>query len=546
MADFEDQKSSDGWVGDPDMLLAQHPRRGRFVGFHSFNLTRRIFLANFIALAVLLVGALLVSQPQNQFSKTAKEYLSNQADFQQAVFQHRLDQTIDGTPLELLEDLNSPVLRHNGLSLKIYDQNMNLVSEDALELAAPHDEGFPVEEGTVTLWKNLSRIFGSGSPVSEVENLEKFNQGLMEKAVQNGTSPQQTVLRSGDTVFAVARSLRKNDQLIGFVILQTPQKLVSELSGVRGKALFAFFFLALGVALMFAAVLARAITNPLNDLARAAEIGTAADLAPADAHKALIPNLGGRTDVIGRLSGAMADMTSALYERIATNESFAADVAHEIKNPLASMRSAVETLRVAKEGKGKMELLDILEMDVRRLDRLVSDISNASRLDAELVNEETQRFELTKMLSNIVEFHRMEADDIGIDLYWEGPAKPIHFDGLEERLAQVFVNLVTNAVSFCKNGDAIRVWCRVRGNRILAVVEETGPGIPPGSLSEIFRRFYSQRPSDDFGNHSGLGLAISKQIVEAHGGTIWAENIHKGDDENAPVLGARFIVGFPI
>ena len=164
MADFEDQKSSDGWVGDPDMLLAQHPRRGRFVGFHSFNLTRRIFLANFIALAVLLVGALLVSQPQNQFSKTAKEYLSNQADFQQAVFQHRLDQTIDGTPLELLEDLNSPVLRHNGLSLKIYDQNMNLVSEDALELAAPHDEGFPVEEGTVTLWKNLSRIFGSGSP----------------------------------------------------------------------------------------------------------------------------------------------------------------------------------------------------------------------------------------------------------------------------------------------------------------------------------------------------------------------------------------------
>jgi two-component system sensor histidine kinase ChvG len=472
--------------------------------------------------------------------------LSNQADFQQAVFQLRLDETLGKTPLEVLENLNSPVLRHHGLSLRIYDLNMNLVSEVALDLAAPHDEGFAVEEGTVTLWKNLSRIFGSASVVSATENLEKFNRSLIEKAVQNDPAPQQTVLRSGDTIFAVARSLRQNDQIIGFVILQTPQKLVSELSGVRGKALFAFFFLALGVALMFAAVLARAITNPLNDLARAAEIGTAADLAPADAQKALIPNLSGRTDVIGRLSGAMADMTSALYERIATNESFAADVAHEIKNPLASMRSAVETLRVAKEGKGKVELLDILEMDVRRLDRLVSDISNASRLDAELVNEETQRFELTKMLSNIVEFHRMEADDIGIDLYWEGPAKPIHFDGLEERLAQVFVNLVTNAVSFCKNGDAIRVWCRVRGNRILAVVEDTGPGIPPGSLSEIFRRFYSQRPADDFGNHSGLGLAISKQIVEAHGGTIWAENIHKGDDEDADVLGARFIVGFPI
>ena len=546
LADSEDQKSSDGWIGDPDMLLAQHPRRGRFVGFHSFNLTRRIFLANFIALAVLLVGALLASQPQNQFSKTAKEYLSEQADFQQAVFQHHLDEGLGDNGLELLESLDISALHHQGLSLRVYDLRMNLINQDVVEASVPGVDRFPIEEGSVSLWENLSRIFGSTKSASEAENLEIFSRHLIERARQNDKTAQQTVLRSGDTVFGAARTISKQGKPIGFLVLQTPQKLVSELSGVRGKALFAFFFLALWVALMFAAVLARAITNPLNDLARAAEIGTAADLAPADAHKALIPNLAGRTDVIGRLSGAMADMTSALYERIATNESFAADVAHEIKNPLASMRSAVETLRVAKEGKGKVELLDILEMDVRRLDRLVSDISNASRLDAELVNEETQRFELTKMLSNIVEFHRMEADDIGIDLYWEGPAKPIHFDGLEERLAQVFVNLVTNAISFCKNGDAIRVWCRVRGNRILAVVEDTGPGIPEGSLKEIFRRFYSQRPSDDFGNHSGLGLAISKQIVEAHGGTIWAENIRKSDDEDAPVLGARFIVGFPI
>ena len=329
-------------------------------------------------------------------------------------------------------------------------------------------------------------------------------------------------------------------------MIYTPRTLISEVTTIRIKALFAFFVIALGVALMFAAVLARAITNPLNDLARAAEIGKTADLGSDGAHKALIPNLAGRTDVIGRLSGAMSDMTSALYERIATNESFAADVAHEIKNPLASMRSAVETLRVAKEGEGKYELLDILEMDVRRLDRLVSDISNASRLDAELVNEETERFNLTKMLSNIVDFHRMQANEVGVELFWEGPGKPIFYDGLEERLAQVFVNLVTNAVSFCEKGDAIRVWCRMRGNRVLAVVEDTGPGIPDGSLEQIFRRFYSQRPTDDFGNHSGLGLAISKQIVEAHGGTIWAENIRKSDDPDLPVLGARFVVGFPV
>ena len=545
LADSENQKSSDGWIGDPDMLMAQHPRRGRFTGFHSFNLTWRIFLANFIALSVLLVGALLVGQPQNQFSKVAKEYLSSQADFQHAVTQKALSEAIGDTNYTLLENTEQTLLRHGSLTVEIYTDQMDLVNSSSADGFQLDSLNPPQEDAPASLWENLSRIFGTNSLITEKQEFENFNRVLMEKALENERNPQQKVLRSGDTVYAVVRLLTLDENLVGFLTIQTPRKLISDLLSIRGKSVFAFFFLALAVALMFAVTLARAITNPLNDLARAAEIGTAADLNPADAHKALIPNLAGRTDVIGRLSSAMADMTRALYERIAANESFAADVAHEIKNPLASMRSAVETLRVAKEGKGKAELLDILEMDVRRLDRLVSDISNASRLDAELVNEETQRFELTKMLSNIVEFHRIESDDIGIDLYWEGPVKPIHFDGLEERLAQVFVNLVTNAIPFCKNGDAIRVWCRMRGNQILAVVEDTGPGISEESLNEVFRRFYSQRPSDDFGNHSGLGLAISKQIVEAHGGTIWAENIRTSDDLNAPVLGARFIVGFP-
>ena len=210
------------------------------------------------------------------------------------------------------------------------------------------------------------------------------------------------------------------------------------------------------------------------------------------------------------------------------------------------MRSAVETLRFARDETGKEKLLDILDNDVQRLDRLVSDISNASRLDAELVSEETESFDLSNMLSNIVEFHRIEAEKKGVELFWEGPTKPITVDGLEERLAQVFVNLVTNAMSFCQKEDAIRVWARVRGQHILVVVEDTGPGIPEESREDIFRRFYSQRPPDDFGNHSGLGLAISKQIVEAHGGTIWAENI-RNDDQGlgTQILGARFVVGLP-
>jgi two-component system sensor histidine kinase ChvG len=260
-----------------------------------------------------------------------------------------------------------------------------------------------------------------------------------------------------------------------------------------------------------------------------------------------IPDLTARPDEIGRLSGAMRGMVSALYERIESNEQFAADVAHEIKNPLASLRSAVGTMRVAKREDQRDKLLDVIDHDVRRLDRLVSDISNASRLDSELVKEEEESFNLVKMLSNLTEYLAQEARAKGVEFITDLPAEPIVTSGLEARLAQVFVNLITNAISFCNEGDAVRVWARKRENRVLVVVEDTGPGIPEQALTKIFKRFYSERPPGQFGEHSGLGLAISKQIVEAHGGVIWAENIRPTDaDITSEPLGARFVVGLPV
>ena len=260
-----------------------------------------------------------------------------------------------------------------------------------------------------------------------------------------------------------------------------------------------------------------------------------------------IPDLTARPDEIGRLSGALRGMVSALYDRIDANEQFAADVAHEIKNPLASLRSATGTLRKATRDDQRERLLDVIQHDVKRLDRLVSDISNASRLDSELVREEEAAFDLLHMLNNLVTFHRQEAEGRGIDFISDMPEKPIRIQGLEPRLAQVFVNLLTNAISFCEAGDAVRIWVRQRDNRVLVVVEDTGPGIPHQALTKIFTRFYSERPENQFGDHSGLGLAISKQIIEAHGGVIWAENIlpTRADPTSEP-LGARFVVGLPI
>lgn len=240
-------------------------------------------------------------------------------------------------------------------------------------------------------------------------------------------------------------------------------------------------------------------------------------------------------------------MVTALYHRIDGNEQFAADVAHEIKNPLASLRSAVGTMRVAKREDQREKLLNVIEHDVRRLDRLVSDISNASRLDSELVREEQEAFDLIQMLENLAHYLGEQARQKGVEFITDFPEDPIVIMGLEARLAQVFVNLITNATSFCEEGDAIRLWARKRENRVVVVVEDTGPGIPEQALTKIFNRFYSQRDANDFGNNSGLGLSISKQIVEAHEGVIWAENIRPTDaDVTSDPLGARFVVGLPV
>ncbi len=307
------------------------------------------------------------------------------------------------------------------------------------------------------------------------------------------------------------------------------------------------FVIGIVLSLVLSMILASTIANPLVDLANAAERGRDRNARKMSPSRIRIPDLTARPDEIGHLSGALRGMVAALYERIESNEQFAADVAHEIKNPLASLRSAVGTMRVAKRDDQRETLLEVIEHDVIRLDRLVSDISNASRLDTELVKEEEEVFDLVKMLGNINEFLGRDAELKGINYITDLPSEPIDVQGLEGRLAQVFVNLITNAISFCEDGDAIRVWVRRREDRVLVVVEDTGPGIPNGALTKVFQRFYSERPEGQFGNNSGLGLAISKQIVEAHGGVIWAENIRPTEaDMTSEPLGARFVVGLPI
>jgi two-component system sensor histidine kinase ChvG len=297
------------------------------------------------------------------------------------------------------------------------------------------------------------------------------------------------------------------------------------------------------VMLVLSFLLAGTIAGPVRRLAGSAEM-----VRRRTGSRVEIPDFTKRRDEIGHLSGALRDMTDALYSRIEAIESFAADVAHELKNPLTSMRSAVETLPLAKSDASRARLLEVIEHDVKRLDRLISDISDASRLDAELQRRETGAVDLTKLLTTLVTIANQVRHDDGVtvSLKFEGNQRTFVVPGHDSRLGQVVDNLIDNARSFSPPGGGVRVTCRRLKQEIEIVVDDDGPGVRSEALEKIFQRFYTDRPHQGFGQNSGLGLSISKQIVEAHDGRLWVENrLAAGDGEAPKVLGARFIVRLP-
>jgi two-component system, OmpR family, sensor histidine kinase ChvG len=233
-------------------------------------------------------------------------------------------------------------------------------------------------------------------------------------------------------------------------------------------------------------------------------------------------------------------MTAGLWNRIDAIERFAADVSHEIKNPLTSLRSAVETTARVTDPVQQRRLMAIILEDVQRLDRLITDLSDASRLDAELQRAESGSVDIGRMLGMLADLYRTTLEDSGIKVTLSlPPGSSLTVPGIEDRLVQVFRNLIGNAISFSPPGGSITLRARREGAWVIATVEDDGPGIPAGKLDAIFERFYTERPAGEkFGTHSGLGLSISKQIITAHRGEVFAEN-----REGRP--GARFTVKIP-
>lgn len=551
----------DDWV-DPDLVsdeveLDEVPG-SRLFALRRSPIARKIVTFNLIALILLISGVLYLSPSRDSLAFQRANGLVNEAQLIADVFEAQLPSlapvnlvTADGiNPTATLEQLS---LR-GGVEVSVFAPDTTLVARATGRLSS--DQVSELEQQTggtffldtlVSMWEGLIGLasFG-GEPIDEERALIQLSQANVREAIVNGTQLEASTIE-GATSFVVTTPIVRNGVAVGVIAVTTAAGEVDGLVRREREQFLRLFFVGVLVSIGLSLVLASTIANPLAQLATAAEASQEKNARKMSPVRVRIPDLAGRPDEIGRLSTALRGMVSALYERIEGNEQFAADVAHEIKNPLASLRSAVGTMRVAKRDDQRERLLEVIEHDVKRLDRLVSDISNASRLDSELVKEEEENFDLINMLRNIAEFLGKDAKAKGVDFVADLLDEPIKVQGLEGRMAQVFVNLITNALSFCESGDAIRVWARTRQNRVLVVVEDTGPGIPDDALTKIFQRFYSERPEGQFGNNSGLGLAISKQIVEAHAGVIWAENIRPKDAEpDSPPLGARFVVGLPL
>ncbi|WP_288929906.1 sensor histidine kinase [uncultured Maritimibacter sp.] len=583
VSDGADVVLGEDWV-DPqssvDVELRDSRRRRKAISVNRSPLARKIITFNLLGLVVLVAGVLylnpvrdsLVAQRERALVSTA-ELLAEVFVVQQSV---GLSPTVPGTSPDAADAPDTQPEADGGLTpelvrdilaeTNIYDSGDIVVFDAAGEVLGTN-EGIPRtdrpavvglesdERSTIItdflskVWEAVAGLIAAQStePPMPVDSVALAKE-LLPDVYNGNTRIKGGQDASGATRFTVVTPITVDGAVRGAVALTSVGGELDALVRAEREQVLQMFVIAILVSIGLSLVLASTIANPLADLAAAAEIGRDKNAqAAVNAGRVRIPDLSGRPDEIGRLSKALRGMVSALYDRIDANEQFAADVAHEIKNPLASLRSAVGTLRLARKDEQRERLLDVIDHDVRRLDRLVSDISNASRLDSELVKEEEEPFDLIKMIRNLTEYLGNEAEGKGVDFISDLPSESIVIHGLEARLAQVFVNLITNALSFCEEGDAIRVWARHRDNRVLVVVEDTGPGIPEEALTKIFNRFYSERPEGQFGNNSGLGLAISKQIVEAHGGVIWAENIRPTDaDITSEPLGARFVVGLPV
>ncbi|HWK63916.1 MAG TPA: sensor histidine kinase [Rhizobiaceae bacterium] len=558
----------------------------RFLGHYIFSsLTRRILFLNLAALGVLVVGILYLNQFRDGLIDARVESLMTQGEIIAGAIAASATVETDSIsidPEKLLElqageslapgsdQLDSldfpinpervaPVLRRlispTRTRARIYDRDANLLLDSRhlysrgqiLRYDLP-----PMQEEEQSLFERAQKFvfdFFRNSDLPVYKEQPGGNGSAFPEVMNALTGSPATVVRvseQGEQIVSVAVPIQRFRAVLGVLMLNTQGGDIDKIVAAERKAILRVFAVAALVNVVLSLLLASTIANPLRRLAAAA-----VRVRRGVKSREEIPDFSNRQDEIGNLSIAVRDMTNALYARIDAIESFAADVSHELKNPLTSLRSAVETLPLAKSEQSRNRLMEIIQHDVRRLDRLITDISDASRLDAELARDDAAKVDLKKFIGDLVNVSR----DAGrhkrsVEIEFHAAKLPQGVKGYtvvghDLRLGQVITNLIENARSFVPDETGrITITLSRAGKHNVITVDDNGPGIRAENIDRIFERFYTDRPvGEAFGQNSGLGLSISRQIVEAHGGTLTAENI--AGTKPGDIKGARFVVTLP-
>jgi two-component system, OmpR family, sensor histidine kinase ChvG len=528
-------------------------------------LTRRILAVNVLALALLGIGLLFLGEYESSLIDTELQALKTQGEIFAAALGEGavIDSVAEGE--ELIPELGRQMMRRlvepTRTRARLFDAAGNLLADSRVlrgpggivqirELPPPEAHGFfgRIADGLYDWIVGRLPSHAEWPEYRDSTTTKAADYPEVGRALAGDSA--KTVRRdrgTGGLQLSVAVPVQRYKQVLGAVLLSVGSgDLERAVRAVRLDILKAFLF-ALAVTVLLSIYLAGTIARPIRRLATAAD-----RVRRGLGREVVIPDFSRRGDEIGDLSSALREMTGVLWQRMDAIDRFAADVAHEIKNPLSSLRSAVETASRIEDPAKQRRLLAIILEDVQRLDRLISDISDASRLDAELSRHEHEPVALDRMLAALVELHEATAseDEVRLRLVVPKNARPFDFvvPGIEDRLVQVLRNLIANAISFSPPGGTIALAVHRDQDTVVVTVDDEGPGIPDAKLAAIFDRFYSERPAGEkFGTHSGLGLSISKQIIEAHRGVIRAEN-RRGPSNamgGGTVIGARFIVRLP-
>jgi two-component system sensor histidine kinase ChvG len=556
----------------------------RILGHAVFSsLTRQILFFNLVALVVLVGGIMYLNQFREGLIDAKVESLLTQGEIiasavsaqasidtnsitidPQKLLELQAGQSI--TPVPNDEDLEfpidpekvAPVLRRlispTHTRARIFDPDANLILDTRFLYSRGQVLRFdlPPVDNQSTPWSE--RLGGIVNRLLQPSNLPVYREspggdGLIYPEVKNAlTGVRGAVVRvteNGELIVSVAVPVQRFRAVVGVLLVSTQAGDIDQIVHAERLAIMRVFGVATMVTVILSLLLSSTIANPLRRLSAAA-----IRVRRGVKNREEIPDFSFRQDEIGNLSSAIREMTNALYDRIAAIESFAADVSHELKNPLTSLRSAVETLPLAKTDESKKRLMDVIQHDVRRLDRLISDISDASRLDAELARADSKPVDLEKLLAGLCEISgQVRSRGKTVNVTFQADRKASGKSGFkvvghESRIGQIITNLIENARSFVPaEGGRIDVRLSRKGGNCIVVVEDNGPGIEAENIDRIFERFYTDRPgAEDFGQNSGLGLSISRQIAEAHGGSLDAENVLGPDGKR---VGARFSLILP-